>query len=71
MRRECRERFPPPPNSKETARAVMHVGIAHPRWRGNVPGIPGACASAILRIWQEAHALPIKTNAIALFVIII
>ena len=22
----------------------------------NVPGIPGACASASLRIWQEAHA---------------
>ena len=22
----------------------------------NVPGIPGACATAILRIWQEAHA---------------
>ena len=22
----------------------------------NVPGIPGTCASAILRIWQEAHA---------------
>ena len=21
----------------------------------NVPGIPGACTSAILRIWQEAH----------------
>ena len=21
----------------------------------NVPGIPGACASAILRIWKEAH----------------
>ena len=21
-----------------------------------VPGIPGACAPAILRIWQEAHA---------------
>ena len=48
MRWECRERFPPPPNSKETAswrswhasrhvrhaRAVMHVGIAYPRWRG-------------------------------------
>ena len=48
MRRECRERFPPPPISKETAswgsrhasrhvrdaRAVMHVGIAHLRWRG-------------------------------------
>ena len=48
MRRECRERFLPPPISKETdnqrsrhaprhvrdARAVMHVGIAHLRWRG-------------------------------------
>ena len=42
MRRECRERFPPPPISKETAskrdaRAVMHVGIAYPRWRGKRP----------------------------------
>ena len=48
MRRECRERFPPPPISKETvswrsrhasrhvrdARAVMHVGIACLWWRG-------------------------------------
>ena len=48
MRRECRERFLPPPTSKETARkwswhasrhvrdarAVMHVGIAYQRWRG-------------------------------------
>ena len=48
MRRECRERFPPPSISKETdslrsrhasrhvrdARAVMHVGIDYPRWRG-------------------------------------
>ena len=48
MRRECRERFPPPPISKETAsrrsrhasrhvrdaRAVMHVGISCLRWRG-------------------------------------
>ena len=33
----------------------MHVGIAYPRWRGKVPGIPGACAPAILRIWQETH----------------
>ena len=24
---------------------------------GNVPGIPGTCAPAILRIWQEAHAM--------------
>ena len=23
----------------------------------NVPGIPGACATAILRIWQEAHCV--------------
>ena len=23
----------------------------------NVPGIPGACAPSILRIWQEAHAI--------------
>ena len=23
----------------------MHVGIAYPRWRGNFPGIPGACAT--------------------------
>ena len=24
---------------------VMDVGIANPQWRGNVPGIPGACAT--------------------------
>ena len=46
----------------------MHHGtcVTHVPWcmsgsltRGdgeNVPGIPGACAPAILRIWQEAHA---------------
>ena len=48
MRRECRERFPLQPISKESAsyrsrhasrhvrhaRAVMHVGIAYLRWRG-------------------------------------
>ena len=69
MRRECRERFPPPPTSKETAdqrsrhasrhvrhvRAVMHVRIAYLCLRGKVPGIPGACAPTDLRIWQEAH----------------
>ena len=26
----------------------------------NVPGIPGACAPAILRIWQQAHAVRVK-----------
>ena len=31
----------------------------------NVPGIPGACAPAILRIWQEAHGLsPVRWQAI-------
>ena len=47
----------------------MHHGtcVTHVLWcmsgsltggRGeNVPSIPGACASAILRIWQEAHGL--------------
>ena len=67
MRWERRESFSPPLTSKETAsqrsrhvsrqvrdaRAMMHVRIANPRWWGNVPDIPGACA--ILRIWQEAH----------------
>ena len=27
----------------------------------NVPGIPGACAPAILRIWQEAHVIDTQT----------
>ena len=49
----------PPPTSKETAckrsrhasrhvreaHAVMHVGIANPRWRGKRSGVPGACAT--------------------------
>ena len=32
MRREYREGFPPRPTS--VGDAVMHVGIAYPRWRG-------------------------------------
>ena len=44
------------------ARAVMHVGIAYLWWWGKVPGIPSACASAILRIWQEAHSDTIKSR---------
>ena len=36
------------------ARAVIHVGIANPRWRGKFPGIPAQ--PSIWRIWQEAHA---------------
>ena len=54
----------PPPTSKETAgersryasrsvrhaRAVLHVGIANPRWRGNVPGIPGTCPNYLATV---------------------
>ena len=53
MRRECWERFPRRRLQRKPlvsdrglhARAVMHVGIANPRWRGNVPGIPRACTT--------------------------
>ena len=59
MRRGYRERFPPPPNSKETAsqRSRMHHGtcVTHVPWcmsrsltRGggeSVPDISGACAT--------------------------
>ena len=51
--------FPPLPTSKETAsyrsrhasrhvchaHILIHVGIVNPRWRENIPGIPGACAT--------------------------
>ena len=52
----------------------MHHGtcVTHVPWcmsgsltcgdRENVPGIPGACAPAILRIWQEAHGLAHTQN---------
>ena len=51
----------------------MHHGtcVTHVPWcmsgsltcgdRENVPGIPGACAPTILRIWQEAHG-PIRSH---------
>ena len=59
MLRECRERFPATEGKRSwhasrhvrDARAVMHAGIANYRFLlksavgGNVPGIPGACAS--------------------------
>ena len=58
MRREFRERFPAtdfkghrglairhPSRHVRHARAVIYVGIANPRWRKNVPCIPGACAT--------------------------
>ena len=35
--------------------AVMHVGIAKPRWRGKTfPAFPAYAQLVILRIWQEA-----------------
>ena len=57
--------FSPPPISKETtswrsrhasrhvrhARAVMHVRIANPRWRGKRSRFPAHTQPAILRIW--------------------
>ena len=35
----------------------------------NVPGIPGACAPGILRIWQEAHAAlsPLRYRTTAVY----
>ena len=63
----------PAPTSKETAcyrsrhasrhvcdaRAVMHVGIANPRWPGkSFPAFPAHAQPTTLRIWQEAHAKP-------------
>ena len=65
MRRECRERFLR--HRLQVSYPGMHHGtcVTHvPRCmsglltRGdveNIPGIPRACATAILRIWQEAH----------------
>ena len=71
MRRECRERFPPRQLQRKPLASDpgMHHGtcVTHVPWcmsgsltRGggdNVPGISGACAPAILHIWQEAHYL--------------
>ena len=46
---------------------VTHVPWCMSGWltRGggeNVPGIPGACAPAILRIWQEAHGMAVNAG---------
>ena len=77
MHRECLElfsghRFQRKPLVSDPG---MHHGtcVAHVPWymsgsltRGggeNVPGIPGACAPAILRIWQEAHSSHVSSIA--------
>ena len=70
MRRECRERFPRHRLQRKplVSDPDMHHGacMTHVPWcmsgsltRGgeeNVPGIPGACATPLLRFWQEAHS---------------
>ena len=37
---------------------VMHVGIANPRWRENIPGIPGPCAKFTYLARGPWHNLP-------------
>ena len=49
--------FSPPATSKETARAVMHVGIADQLWRKTFPAFPAHAQHSILLVWQEAHCL--------------
>ena len=73
MRRECRERFPrhrvqmkPLDSDPDTHHSTC---VTHVPWcmsgsltRGdgeNVPGIPGACVTHNLRIWQEAHVITV------------
>ena len=55
-----RRRFQRKPIVGDHGTCVMHVpwcmsGSLTCGDGENVPGIPGACAPAILRIWQEAH----------------
>ena len=65
MRRECRERHPQHRHQRKPLISVpdMHHGtcvMSESLTSGggeNVPGIPGACAPTILRIWQEAHSV--------------
>ena len=59
-----------PTKRKRKTRKMTHV--THVPWcmsgslscndGENVPGIPGACAPAILRIWQEAHYVHFGTH---------
>ena len=69
-KRKGRHLAPPPQwgskNSPYTTPGMHHgTCVPHVPWcmsgsitrvgGGNIPGIPGACAPAVLRIWQEAH----------------
>ena len=72
MRLECRERFPR--HRLQRKRLVSDHGmyhgtcVTHVPWcmsvsltrggEGNVPGIPGACATRNFTIWQEAYGIP-------------
>ena len=65
--------FSPPADPPLFSDPCMHYGtcVTHVPWcmsgsltcggGENVPGIPGACAPAILRIWQEAHGKKYQT----------
>ena len=80
MRRECRERFPTHRLQRKplVSDPCMHHGTCatHVPWcmsgsltcggGENVPCIPGACAPAILRIWQEAHGTAWACHGMAL-----
>ena len=75
MRRECRNVFPRRRFQRKplVSDPGMHHGtcVTHVPWcmsgsltwgdGENVPGIPGACAPAILGIWQEANCIDIQT----------
>ena len=73
MRRECWERFPrhrPQRNRQLTipvcikARAMIHVGIANPRWRGKTfRAFPAYAQPQIVHIWQEAHVVEFDDQA--------
>ena len=45
------------------ARAVMHVEIANPRWRGNVPGILGTCATRNFNVSDKTNSTEIAINS--------
>ena len=75
IRWECRERFPTRRLQRKSivSDPGMHHGtcVTHVPWcisgsltcggGGNVPGIPGACALAILCTWEDTHGDAVKS----------
>ena len=78
MRREYQERFPRHRLQRKSlvSDPGMHHGtcVTHVPWcisgsltrdcRGNVPGIPGACRTRNLRIWQEASQVSTRVHRV-------